>query len=69
MIGRYNMADVYVDVASIEGFCLPLYEAMRCGVPVISVRDNFVRQEVHNYIKDDRNVMKLLRPSDVPDER
>lgn len=43
---RYAMADLYVDVASVEGWCLPLGEAMACGVPGISVDDGFVRREV-----------------------
>lgn len=46
MIARYNMADLYVDISSAEGFGLPLYEAMACGLPVLTAKDHFVRSEV-----------------------
>jgi glycosyltransferase involved in cell wall biosynthesis len=46
MIGRYNLADLYVDISSAEGHGLPTFEAMACGVPVLSVDDGFVRTEI-----------------------
>ena len=32
----YQMADVYVSMSEHEGFCIPLVEAMRYGVPVLA---------------------------------
>ncbi len=34
----YNLADVYVTSSLHEGFCIPVVEAMACGVPVIATR-------------------------------
>lgn len=49
MIGRYNLADLYLDMSSVEGWGLPALEAMACGVPVMSVNDGFARSEVINH--------------------
>jgi glycosyltransferase involved in cell wall biosynthesis len=46
MIARYNLADLYLDMSSVEGFNLPLFEAMACGLPAITINDNFVRREI-----------------------
>lgn len=32
----YQMADVYISMSEHEGFCIPLVEAMRFGVPVLA---------------------------------
>ena len=34
---KYWAADVFVHLAEVEGFCLPVAEAMACGLPVITV--------------------------------
>ncbi|MBE0415985.1 MAG: glycosyltransferase, partial [Dehalococcoidia bacterium] len=31
----YNSADVFLHTSEYEGFCLPILEAMSCGVPVV----------------------------------
>lgn len=31
----YNSADVFLNTSEYEGFCLPVLEAMSCGVPVV----------------------------------
>jgi len=36
LIGLYNLAEVFVFPSKIEGFGLPLLEAMTCGAPVIA---------------------------------
>ncbi len=47
IISRYNILDLYVDCSSVEGWNLPLGEAMACGVPAISVDDGLVRNEIY----------------------
>lgn len=47
LITRYQLADLYVDVSSAEGWNLPPLEALACGTPVISVDDGLVRREIH----------------------
>jgi glycosyltransferase involved in cell wall biosynthesis len=32
----YNLIDVYITLSEWEGFCIPVIEAMACGVPVIT---------------------------------
>lgn len=32
----YNSADVFLNTSEYEGFCLPILEAMSCGVPVVA---------------------------------
>jgi glycosyltransferase involved in cell wall biosynthesis len=44
---RLNMLDLYFDPSSVEGWSLPVGEAMRCGVPVLGVRDEHVRDEIY----------------------
>ena len=44
---RYGLFDLYIDPASMHGFNLPLGEAMRCGVPSITVDDGFARTEIY----------------------
>jgi glycosyltransferase involved in cell wall biosynthesis len=36
MSSLYSVADAYINTSRGEGFCLPLLEAMACGVPVIA---------------------------------
>ena len=47
-IDRLNMLDIYLDLSQVEGWGLPPHEAMRCGVPTISVRDGSIRNEVYD---------------------
>ncbi|MCI0396169.1 MAG: glycosyltransferase family 4 protein [Chloroflexi bacterium] len=37
LVALYNAADLFVHPSSYEGFCLPLVEALACGVPVVTV--------------------------------
>lgn len=36
MPALYNSADVFLNTSEYEGFCLPVLEAMSCGVPVVA---------------------------------
>ena len=47
LAARYSMADVYINISSIEGWGLPAGEAMACGTPVIMTDDDFVRREIY----------------------
>lgn len=47
LVSRYNCLDLYIDCSSVEGWNLPLGEAMRCGVPALSVDDSMVRSEIY----------------------
>jgi glycosyltransferase involved in cell wall biosynthesis len=46
-IDKINCFDLYVDLSKIEGWGLPVGEAMACGVPAIIPKDGMVRQEVY----------------------
>lgn len=56
-IALLNMFDLYLDLASGHGFNLPAAEAARCGVPLITVNDNFARTEIYG------DVAVMLEPS------
>ena len=38
MAGVYNLMDLYITLSEWEGFCIPVVEAMACGVPVVTHR-------------------------------
>ena len=46
IIARFNCADMFLDVSSVEGWNLPLTEAMKCGVPSVTIDDGLVRSEI-----------------------
>ncbi len=37
LVELYNRMDVYLTLSEWEGFCIPVIEAMACGVPVVSL--------------------------------
>lgn len=45
-ISRLNMLDLLVDPSQVEGWGLIPWEAMKCKVPVLGVRDYWVRDEL-----------------------
>lgn len=47
-ISRINCLNMYLDCSQVEGWGLPVGEAMACGVPVISINDGHVRQEIYS---------------------
>lgn len=47
-IDRLNLFDCYLDLSQVEGWGLPAFEAMKCGVPTFSVRDYSVREEIYH---------------------
>jgi len=46
MIERYNIADAFINASELEGHGLPYIEAMGCGLPIISIDDKAVQQEI-----------------------
>lgn len=46
IIERQNCCDVFIDPSQVEGWGLPLMEAAACGMPIVSVNDRGVRQEI-----------------------
>jgi glycosyltransferase involved in cell wall biosynthesis len=36
MPALYNSADVFLNTSEYEGFCLPVLEAMSCGIPIVA---------------------------------
>lgn len=42
-----NCFDLYLDVSMLEGWGLPMGEAMMCGVPVVTLQDHSSRDEVY----------------------
>jgi glycosyltransferase involved in cell wall biosynthesis len=48
LLNAYRSADVFVMPSVHEGFCLPVVEAMACGVPVIAARASALPETVGN---------------------
>lgn len=46
-IDRLNLFDCYVDLSQVEGWGLPAHEAMKCGIPTISIKDKSIREEIY----------------------
>jgi len=44
---KINTFDVLLDASSVQGFSLPILEAIMCGTPVITVDDGCARSEVY----------------------
>ena len=70
----YNSADVFLNTSEYEGFCLPVLEAMSCGVPVVvsnkasipevvGTYGNMVDLDAHDVVK--RFVDKILSNIDI----
>lgn len=43
-----GLSDCYLDLSQVEGWGLPAHEAMRCGIPTISVKDRAIREEIYD---------------------
>lgn len=50
-MARMNTLDLYFDPSAVEGWGLIPGEAMRCGVPVLQVRDNHIRDEIYGEVR------------------
>jgi glycosyltransferase involved in cell wall biosynthesis len=46
LVDIYNMFDVFIYPCEYDGYCLPILEAMRCGVPVITFRNAKIPLEI-----------------------
>lgn len=55
----FAMSDLYLDLSQIEGWGLPVGEAMRWGLPVLGVSDHAVRDEVYGASRI------IIEPEDV----
>lgn len=42
----FNTFDLFLDLSQVEGWGLPLHEAMMCGVPSLTIDDQAVRSEI-----------------------
>jgi len=51
-----NVCDLYLDLATIEGWGLPIGEAMGCGLPVLGIADGHIRDEVYG------NARQIIQP-------
>lgn len=58
-VTKMNCMDMYLDLSQVEGWGMPQIEAMKCGVPLVSVRDKSVREELYG------NVAYMLDPTPV----
>ncbi|KZX11148.1 glycosyltransferase [Methanobrevibacter filiformis] len=58
----YNLLDVFVFPTQMEGYGLPVVEAMACGKPVIMLKDAYVPADVKNktHISSIKNLAKDL---------
>lgn len=45
----FNSADVFLNTSEYEGFCLPILEAMSCGVPVVVSNKASIQEVVGSY--------------------
>ena len=48
LIAQYNKADLFLCMSEHEGFCIPIIEAMYCGIPVIAFDSSAVPETVGN---------------------
>ena len=75
LLDAYRSADVFVIPSVHEGFCIPVLEAMACGVPVVAARAGALPQTVGNagltFIADDvrdlsRQIQRVLSGARPP---
>ncbi|MFN4258360.1 MAG: glycosyltransferase [Gemmataceae bacterium] len=68
----YRAADVFIMPSRHEGFCLPVLEAMACGVPVVAARAAALPETVADagltFMPDDANdlarqIIRVLKPA------
>ncbi|WP_225370026.1 glycosyltransferase [Methanobrevibacter arboriphilus] len=54
MVDFYNSLDVFVFPTIMEGYGMPIVEAMACGKPVITLEDAYIPHDIkkkNTYIK------------------
>lgn len=74
LVGLYNLADVFIMPSKLEGFCLPILEAMACGCPVVAssaaaipelLADAGILFNPNNYIELANLVIQVLSDYDL----
>jgi glycosyltransferase involved in cell wall biosynthesis len=78
LVSAYRSADLLVMPSSHEGFCLPVVEAMACGLPVVAARSTALPETVGNagltFCPGDaadlaRQMTRVLDPHGAPQQR
>lgn len=74
LLSIYNMAEVFLQVSYLEGFGLPIIEALKCGLPVVAsnnsaipevLGDGGIMVEASDYIQIAEGIRKILSSQEI----
>ena len=59
----YNSLDVFVFPSLVEGYGMPIVEAMACGKPVITLEDSYIPLDLKNktFVTNKKNLANILK--------